>query len=399
MKIWYISKYANVPTSEGATRHFMLSKSMANYGHDITLIYSRSNGFKHLRSFMLFNKQLFDDVKCIMINGPVINLGFNIKRLLSWIGFEVKLLFFSITRKSKKRPDVVIVSSLSLITFISGIILKKIFKSKLILEVRDIWPDSVIQIGKISEHGIIAKVLRWIEKQGYKNADGIIATMPRFDLYLFERYGIRTNFKCIPQGYDKTWINSFDDFIESPFNEKFFNVCYAGTIGRANYVEHLLQAAILLKDTNIRFYILGNGEMKNKLQEEFFNFSNIIFIDAIPKEYVVKFISRADLLVHMCSKHKMYKYGISPYKWIDYMLSGVPILVSYDGYQSIINEANCGFFIEAENIDILAKSIYNISNMDKEQLIKFGQNGKSYVYKHHDYNYLGQELLNFIEKC
>lgn len=398
MKIWYISKYANVPTSEGATRHFMLSKSMASNGHDITLIYSRSNGFKHLRSFMLFKKQLFDDVKCIMINGPVINLGFNIKRLISWVGFEIKLLIFSISRKSKNEPDVIIVSSLSLITFLSGVFLKKLFKSKLILEVRDIWPDSVIQIGKIPENSFASKLLNWIERIGYLHADGIVATMPKFDQYLFDKYCLKKPFKCIPQGFDSTWIDSGLQNNNSIFDPSYFNVCYAGTLGLANYVNVLLDAAQLVNDSTIRFYIIGDGVLKNQYKNKY-KLQNVFFIDHVPKYEVVNLISKASLLVNMWGKHKIYQYGISPYKWIDYMLAGVPILVAYDGYKSIINEANCGFFIQSEDEELLAKEIIKISKMDKDYLRTLGNNGKNYVYKNHNYKYLGQELINFIDKC
>lgn len=95
----------------------------------------------------------------------------------------------------------------------------------------------------------------------------------------------------------------------------------------------------------------------------------------------------------------MYKYGVSPYKWIDYMLSGVPILVSYDGFQSIINEADCGFFIEAENIQLMADTIRKLSKMDKSDLLEMGLRGKLFAVKYLNYNSLGNEFLDFINSC
>jgi len=355
MKIWYISKYANIPTKEGATRHFMLSKAMANRGHGVTMIYSRANGYKHDKIKGLYTNSFIEKVNCVMINGPIITLGFNIKRLFSWIGFEIKLFLYSIAREINERPDVIIVSSLSILTFITGNILKNKFKCKLIIEVRDIWPDSLIQIGKISSNGIVAKTLRAIEKIGYKKADGIIATMPRFDLYLKEKYDINKQFKCIPQGFDNSWLSSKikDNNI---FDSNSFNVCYAGTIGKANYVEHILEAALLLEKENIKFYIIGDGPLKKTLMNKY-NLSNIAFVDMISKDRVIKYISYANLLIHTCSKHPIYRYGASPYKWVDYMLAGVPILISYDGYRSILNEADCAFFVEAENIQQIANKI------------------------------------------
>jgi len=394
MKIWYISKYANIPTKEGATRHFMLSKAMTQQGQEITMIYSRANGYIHDKIKGLHKSSFIDGVNCVMINGPIISLGLNIKRLFSWIGFEIKLFIYSVLKKKKEKPDILLVSSLSILTFITGIILKKIFNCKLIIEVRDIWPDTLIQIGKISSNGIIAKTLRAIEKNGYKKADGIISTMPKFDLYLKEKYDMNKPFKCIPQGFDDSWLSSKikDNNI---FDSNSFNVCYAGTIGKANYVEHIVEAASLLEKENIKFYIIGDGPLKKTLMNKY-NLSNVVFVDMIPKDRVINFISYANLLIHTCSKHPIYRYGASPYKWVDYMLAGVPILISYDGYRSILNEADCAFFVEAENIQQIAEKILEISKMDRDTLIRMGNRGKTYAIKYLNYNFLSNELLEFI---
>jgi len=376
----------------------MLSKAMAKRGHSITLICSRSNGNKKQNTIKgLYKTYIIENVRCITINGPLISLGFSIKRVLTWIGFEIKLFFFSISRIREKRPDVLIVSSLSILTFITGIILKKLFRCKLILEVRDIWPDTLVQVGKISSNNIFVRILRKIEKMGYWRSDGIIATMPKFDLYLKEKYNINKSFKCIPQGFDIPWLeNCTNNYCI--FEKGTFNVCYAGSIGNANNVDHILEAALLLEKENIKFYIIGNGPLKSSLMKKY-KLPNVVFKEPVPKNEVVNMISYADLLVHPCRKHQIYKYGVSPNKWIDYMLSGVPILVSFDGYQSIINEAGCGFFIEAENIELFANKIRQISKMSKSELTIMGERGRAYAMKHLNFDTLGDELLNFIVMC
>jgi len=73
--------------------------------------------------------------------------------------------------------------------------------------------------------------------------------------------------------------------------------------------------------------------------------------------------------------------------------------VSYNGFQSIINEANCGFFIDAENTELFANKIYQISKMEKSELTKMGERGRVYAMKHLNYDSLGDELLSFIEMC
>jgi glycosyltransferase involved in cell wall biosynthesis len=75
-----------------------------------------------------------------------------------------------------------------------------------------------------------------------------------------------------------------------------------------------------------------------------------------------------------------------------------PILVTYNGYKSIINEANCGWFIPANNPQLMADKILAISKMDKTYLSKIGLNGREYLIKHHDYKVLAEKLYNYINE-
>lgn len=393
MNIWYISKYANAD-NDSPTRQFFISKYLKKRGHNINLIYSQSNGYTNNRFYKLSKSIAKDNVNCIILNGPNVNLGFNKKRIYSWIIFEINLFIYSITKFFNKKPDLIIASSLSLLTFFTAVVLKKILRCKLILEVRDIWPDTLVQSGKYKSNSFLVKLLKFIEIFGYKNADGIISTLPKFDMYLRDNGITNFKFKHIPQGIDLDLIKQ--DCTPSVNNQK-FTVCYAGTIGKVNYVEELLTVATELKDLKtIEFYILGDGPLKNIMLEKYGHLDNIKFFDSINKKEVIPFLSKCDLLVNMWGNFSIYNYGVSPNKWIDYMMSGRPILVSYSGYKSILNNANCAFFTESNNIQQLKEKILIISKMDKEILNTMGHNGKTYAISKLNYEYLSEDLNNFI---
>ena len=98
------------------------------------------------------------------------------KRIISWVQFEIGLLFLD--KKEIKKPDTIIISSLSIFSILTGIFYKNKYNAKLIIEIRDIWPLSIIEIKKYSKHNLFIILLSYIEKIGYKKANVIVGTMP-----------------------------------------------------------------------------------------------------------------------------------------------------------------------------------------------------------------------------
>ena len=320
-------------------------------------------------------------------------MGINFRRMFSWIQFEINLFLFFIFLPKSKRPDVVIASSFSLFTFYTVAILKKIYKFKMLVEVRDICPQTEVEFGRIKESGIIYKIFKYIELFGYKHADKIFSTIPKFDDYLKTQGVFKKDFLWIPQGFDKEYIPPLKTKDSSGEN---FTVMYAGTIGEVNLVEEICIAAEQLQNTNIQFIIYGDGPLKESLKQKYSHLQNLDFKGVVSKRKIAEILMGADLLINMCADKSVYQYGVSPNKWIDYMLAAVPILVTYNGYQNIINEAWCGWFIKANDPKLMANKILEISKMSPTELRQIGLNGRKYAIENHDYEMLANKLLNFI---
>jgi glycosyltransferase involved in cell wall biosynthesis len=399
MKIWYVSKYAKSPPFGIPTRQFLLSKVFSKMGHETTLIFSRSNGGSQQHFRGLKRTEEIDGVHCVVLNGPSISIGFNIKRVFSWLIFEWQFLRYGISINWEERPDVLIASSLSLLTFFTSSILKKRFKCKLILEVRDIWPATVIESGKFSSKSIFIKFLTIIELFGYKRADGFVSTLPLFDEYLKTKIKGRHKFAFIPQGFDYEYYkSSVENKYKNEFPLNFFNVCYSGTIGKTNCVDEIIYCAELLKDRRIRFLIIGDGPLKKILETKYSSLTNIVFWDSVPKKEIVSILSSADLLLNLWNNYDIYRYGISPNKVVDYMLSGRPILISFSGYKGFLDDVGCAFFTEANNPKLLAEAILQISQMQPGVLDQMGERGKKYALSNLDLEILGRRFLDFIDE-
>ncbi len=393
MKIWYICQFASMPNEGKYQRQFSLCKYMAN---DVSLFAGRHIHSSNFFFWSLNKKNIYDDVNLILINGILSKSGINIKRILSMLNFELFLLISTFFTKKSERPDVIIASSLSLFSFCSGVILSKKFNCKLIIEVRDIWPESPILAGKLKEKSALVKILRRIELLGYRKSNGIVATMPKFDLYMQRKYpSISFNFCHLSQGYDKQV--QITESIEYKLPEG-FNVCYAGNFDFADKIELMVDSAILLHENkNIHFYFIGNGPMKDVMKFKTNKFKTITFLDSIPKAKVISFLSKFNLLIMAMRDLQLYDYGISPNKMVDYLLSGKPLLVAYNGYKDILNEVNCGKYIETDNPQLLADTILEFSKMDKNELIAMGKRGKKYAESNMDFEMLSTKLLEFIK--
>lgn len=397
MKVFYISKYVSTPLLSGGDRKYILSNYMNQLAGKVTLIYSRSNGRKHKPTWKLFKNENVDGLDTVMINGLLVKqMGINFRRMFSWMQFEMNLFLYFILLPKSKRPDVVIASSFSLFTFYTVAILKKIYKFKMIVEVRDISPQTEVDFGRISEKGIVYKVFKYIEFFGYRHADKTFATMPKFDEYLKTQGFNDKPFVCIPQGFDMDNLQPLED--SSTEEKESFVVTYAGTIGEVNLVEELCVCADILKNHNIEFHVYGNGPLETTLKNKYSYLTKLKFKGLVPRSEISAKLMEADLLINMWADKKVYEYGVSPNKWMDYMHAAKPILVTYNGYKSIINEASCGWFIEANNPQLMADKILEISAMDKAYLSRIGLNGREYLIKHHDYKVLAEKLLNYINE-
>lgn len=392
-KIWYISKYALNSKQSGATRQYLFSKAFVKKGYNVCLVSSNSNGifhFKNNKKHQLFKEDGFEHY---VLKGGEIKLGANIKRIISWVLFEFRVLSF-FKKKRINRDDVLIVSSLSILTFLTGIYFKKKFKVKLVVEIRDIWPLTLIEFKNMSKFNPIILCLSKIETLAYKHADVIIGTMVNLKEHVKNvAPGNEKKVNYIPMGLDASNLGVSN--IDNIKKESEFIVGYAGTLGVANKVDLILEAANILKtNKSIKFKILGDGPLKEMLMNKYKNLDNVEFLPKVKKLDVMSFLSNCDVLLNPWRDHEIYKFGVSPNKWIDYMYAAKPIIVSYNGFRNIINEAQCGEFIEANNPQILVDTIVKYSKKPKEEVKKIGLNGKQFLEENLTYDKLSGKYID-----
>ena len=407
MKILFVSKYASIKPLGKSSRQYLYSKKLVELGNEVMLVFSRSSYNNNIPKFKGLYK-VFKEGRLIsvMLNGPSIKQGINFKRIFSWLLFEVNLFLF-FKRIASFKPNVVIISSLSILTFLFGVFIKKILKIPLIIEVRDIYPLSIVEVGGFSKKNPLVRFLSWVEKFGYKNADYIISSLENAKDHFEKVNKAPLNFKWLPMGFQKDiYVETPDKQTEEIIAEIIkkkqagkFIIGYAGSFGKANALNDLMEITQdeQIKSERISFIFIGEGPLKEGFIKKFTS-NSTSFFPPVQKKYLPIILSECDILVNTWLAKPIYRFGVSPNKWIDYMYSGRPILLALNSSSRIFNKADCGWQFAAENKLELKKNIMKAKNTDKKILDKLGLNGKRYLTTELSYDKLGKELETILKK-
>ena len=396
-KVWVIHQEGTTAKSGYGGRTFYLAKELARLGHEVSYVLSPNTHMHKSKPSVEedFSTEQYQGINLVYVKTLPYENASNYKRVLGWFQFCIK----SLRLKSKigHSPDVVIVSSPSLISAVSGLLLKRLTKCQLIFDVRDLWPLTLTELGGVSENHPLIKLMKFIEKKLYSESNHIVSNLPNAYEY-FQQFGIEKNkFSWITNGID---VSEFSTILPLPdklenelksFCAGKFVIGYTGSIGRANNLQYLIQAADKLQhDKSIAFVLIGRGEeletLKSYVKEN--EIANVLFLGAVEKELIPSLHRYFSVGYIGWGKHSLYQFGTAPNKITEYMYSKVPVLNSFSGKGDYVQLHNCGVTVPAEDVDALVDKIKYLVTLPNETLNEFGANGKAAVIGNYTYEKL-----------
>lgn len=399
--IWIICKYAFPAKYFFGTRHFYLAEEWVKRGYNVDVF--TSNSIHLTDKLPVFTQPYwYENINGIHVhwlNTVRETASGSFKRILSWIHFE--WLVVTQRKKAVKRPDVVYVSSLSLLSVISGYLISKRYKAKFVFEVRDIWPLTAKVLGGYSRFHPFIFTLGLIEKWGYRKADLIVGTMPNHIAHVKRVWPGFKKWVCIPQGvnsgyYEHEQQKLTKEYVFKNVPTDKFVVVYAGTMNRNNPLDALVNAARILKhDHHINFLLIGSGDQKERLRRDTADLPNFFVLDHIEKRQIQHLLSFCSLCYDSIDS-ELAEFGLSRNKWIDYMMAAKPVICSYDGFQSMINEAECGSFVPYNDADALASEIRRYASFAPADLEAIGRRGRDFILQHRRFEKLAADFLDAI---
>jgi glycosyltransferase involved in cell wall biosynthesis len=399
--IWYVSKYVAPPGKGSAGgRGYLLMKEFARLGCRSVIITSDSNQLTQVPSLdQSYLCQEVDGIQLWWVRTLKYQVAKSVRRILSWIDFEWRLLLMP--RGNIPRPDVVVVSSLSPLTVVNGFLLRRRYRCRLVFEIRDIWPLTITEEGGFSRYNPLVVGLAWIERLGYRYADAIVGTMPNLREHVADVLGQEKSVGCIPMGIDGSmlveWLEIPDDYDAKYLPKGKFVVAHAGTIGITNALDTFLDCAeSLAGNPAIHFLVVGDGDLREHYQTKYGHLPNLTFAPKVPKGMVQAVLAKCDLLYFSVHVSAVWRFGQSLNKVIDYMLSGKPIVASYTGYPSMINEADCGTYVPAGDVAALRAEVLRYSLLPESERNAMGARGREWILAHRSYEELAREYLAIL---
>lgn len=325
------------------------------------------------------------------------NKGFA-KRILNFLSFFVSSLFFGATRTD--RPDVVIGTSPQFFSAVSAYLLSVVKSVPFIFEVRDIWPQSAIELGALRNR-LAIRFLEWLENLLYRKARLIVGVAESTRDYLLAKGIPSDRIAIIPNGVDVEFL-TFERTITMPSElENKFIVSYIGTHGMSHALDVVLRAAKQLEsDPKIHFLFVGEGAEKDNLLElaQKLELRNVSFLPEQPRESLIGFYKRSDVSLVPLKKLPIFS-KVLPSKLFELMGTGTAIICSVEGEAAdLVKSANAGLAIEPENTEALVAAITQLKT-NPELLTRFRESGRRFVFEKYLRSNLAESYLQSIQSA
>jgi len=410
VKILLLHQYFLEKNDSGGSRFNEFSRLWAESGHKITVLSGMvhySTGLKDAKyrnKYTYFDEGFYDGVDVIRCHvSPSYNKNF-IGRLWGYFSFVLSSLYAGIFRV-KNDYDVILVTSPPLFIGITGYLLSRLKKIPFVFEVRDLWPESAIDTG-ILTNKILINFAYKMENMFYKKSKKINVLTPAYKTKLIKEKNIKEEkITIIPNGVDFAKIQSenthfnINEFrLSLGFQDKFV-ITYVGAHGIANYLMQIIKTAEKFKNSNVIFQLIGDGMEKEMLINESKKreLPNIIFRNSVSKKEVFKYILSSDVGISVLKKNETFK-TIYSNKTFDYMSCKIPILMVIDGIsRSLVQKVGCGIYAEPENIDSIVTAVELFLLKNSKELKTMGQLGYDYVTQNHDRGNLSKEYISLMK--
>ena len=405
MNIWIFNHYAHGPDLPGGTRHYDFGRELVRRGYQVVIFASSFHHYLHRETRLQSNEtwkiEDIDGVKFVWLRTfpyrgndwrRVVNMVSYMIRSW-WLGRKLPLLVSGI-----QMPDIIIGSSVHLLAVLAAYWVAKHYKVPFVMEVRDLWPQTIVDMGRLSPRHPLVLVLRLLERYLYHRAKCIITLLPGLGEYV-RLLGIPIEkVVWIPNGVNLERFNM--DWKIKSNNFKKFTVMYLGAHGEANALDTLIAAAKMIQDQgyrNIRFVLIGEGPMKPHLIElaKKLELTNIEFRPPVPKEEVADVLQQADVTVFVLRNLPLYKYGISLNKMFDFLAAGKPIVFGGNSETNPVREAQSGIVVPPEDPKSLAEAIIKLWKTSPREREAMGRRGRMHVEKY----YSIPVLVDRLEEC
>lgn len=404
MNILMISHYAGTPQYGMEFRSYYMAREWVRMGHHVMVV---GASFSHLRKEQpAVESETLEGIDYRWFPTSQYE-GNGLKRVLTMFQFCRQVY-----KHSKEliafKSDIVIASSVYTFDIYPCHYIARRSGAKLVYEVHDLWPLSVMVIGGYKKWHPFIMMLQHCENYAYRHCDMVVSMLDKSFPHM-QRHGLTEDrFCCVPNGFLKDEWSDIDSIQLPEEHQALFSklraegktiVGFAGGHTQSTAMNILIEAAKQLSDrSDLAYVMVGKGPQKEELIElaRKYGLDNFYFLPPVEKNSIPKIVQQFDICyeggVHSC----LHQYGTSANKMIDYMLAGRPIVKSVDEPGSEVERVGCGIQVEAENIPQVTDAIKKIADMTAEERAEMGAKGRKYALENLEYQTLSQKFIDCV---
>jgi glycosyltransferase involved in cell wall biosynthesis len=407
MRILLINHYAGSTRLGMEYRPFYLAREWVRAGHEVTILAAT---YSHLRSQQPsithdLGEEMVDGVRYVWLTTPSYN-GNGLRRGLNIATFMAKLVRYSRRIQTAYPPEVVIASSTYPTDNWPARRLATHARAKLVYEVHDVWPLSLIELGGMSPRHPFCLVMQWGENYAYRNADSVVSILPCTREHM-EAHGMApSKWAYIPNGVDPDEWNPASSEIPREHAEVLgrlkadgrFIVGYAGSHGIANALGPFVEAARELDERLVTHVLVGQGPEKAHLERMTGEraIPNVVFLPPVSKTSIPALLSTFDVGFVGWRRQPIARLGVSHNKTFDYMMASRPVLYAVEAGNDFANESGGGITIEPESVAAIVEGVGRFVDMSADDRETMGRRGRAYVLANHTYPVLARRFLEAI---
>jgi len=390
MNVTVVYQYYQGHAAPGHSLMYEMTQALAAHGHEVTVI-SGESGYMHpdqprlpwyKRLLRRERDGLVQVIRLYTLLAPHRSYW---RRALGFIVFSIMVplgLFVS------PRPDVVLASSPPLFPMLPVILICKLRRIPVVFEVRDLWPESIVQLGLVKNRVLIA-FMRWMEKFAYTAAARIVALTQGIRDDIQHRGWPVKKLHVITCGVDTTMLYP-DPQAGTEIRAQYGwqgreVVLYLGAMGESHHLDVIVDAACLCKRQQVLFVLVGDGMERPRLQARIsdLGLENICILPAVPKSAVRGYLCAADLCVTTLKDIALFK-GAIPTKLLDYMACARPVLCGVAGEAAaIVEAAGAGRVFTPDDAPALVQMAEELLD-DAPARARMGEAGAAHIRRHFD---------------
>lgn len=402
MRIVFFSHYFPPEVNAPASRTADHCRIWAREGHDVTVVTCAPNhpsgevypGYRN----RLFQTEIYDGVRVIRIwTFLAANEGF-LWRSVNYLSY---LLSATLALPRLPRADVVISTSPQFFCGLAGMMAKYVTRTPWVLEIRDLWPESILAVGAMRE-GALVRWLERLETLAYRKADHVVALTNSFVPHISARRGKSEGISVIENGADLSF------FLPAPNGESAkrslgiearFVAAYVGTHGLAHGLETILDAADRLRDRpDILFLLVGDGADRARIERMRMEraLDNVRLLGQRPKAEMPEIWGASDVSLILLRRREEFSKVI-PSKMFEAMAMRRPIILGVEGEaRLLLEQAGAGIAVTPESAEELVAAVRRLAD-DPELAETCGARGAHHVRANYDRETLARRYLDLLQ--